>query len=914
MGQLPSGTVTFMFTDIESSARRWEQDAATMGVDLERHDAILRQRVEAHNGHVLKSMGDGFMAVFGRPTDATRAAAGTQRQLAAEDLPPVRIGLHSGEALERDDDYFGPTVNRAARIMAVAHGGQILLSGATRQLLTDVQVRDLGEQRLRDLSQPERVFQLVDDDLPADFPPLRSLDYLPTNLPVQLTSFVGREREQKELRDLVTDHRLVTITGVGGVGKTRLAVQVGAELVPEFPDGVWLCELAAIDEPESLAQVVAFSLGVKPQPGRSLVDAVCEFLRLRQALLIIDNCEHLLDPAADLIEAVLRVSARTNVLATSREGLNLPGERLWPLGSLELGDATESSDAGDLFLDRAQAVKPSFALDADTQSRVEQICRRLDGLPLAIELAAARVGALSTLEILELLDQRFRLLTGGRRRTVDRHQTLRSTVDWSYSLLNDLQRTVFERLGVFAGSFDAEAAQAVVSGGGVEPFDVLDALTELVAKSMVSVVRDDSERTHYELLETLRQYAVEKLDPQQADDVRRRHATYFTDLASKLGKAIVTAEEIPTRARVAAELDNLRAAMAWALDSDEPGDRLLGVRIVAALGSLVSNMRSGGFGAWAERAVDASRDASDGLRFGVLGAAAFSAIIRGDMAQAEQWGDEAFGLGTPVDCPFRTVAYTARAMATSSRDLAASVDFLRRGISDLDRLGEPYGMVNLRSIAGIFSALNGETEAGHALTLESLAGARELRNPTTLAIALFAYATTWWRDEPERARAAIEESLQLTDAGASDTVYGDNLELLSRIERAAGQAGPALRTIRMSLQESINAGNHLSVISSQWYVAELLGLEAREPEVGAVLHGYTTLGPEVPVMPAIRGREADLHDQAVRTIQGGLSPDRFDELVDRGRTMTYERAAEYTMSELDRIIAEIDAEAEAGAG
>ena len=896
-----------MFTDIESSTSRWEEDAGSMGVDLERHDAILRERVVAHNGHVLKSMGDGFMAVFGRATDAARAAVGAQRQLAAEDLPPVRIGLHSGEALERDDDYFGPTVNRAARIMAIGHGGQILISGSTRQLLTDIEVRDMGEHRLRDLTQPERVFQLVDDDLPDDFPALRSLGYLPTNLPVQLTSFVGREREQKELRDLVSHHRLVTITGVGGVGKTRLAVQVGAELVPEFPDGVWLCELAAIDEPEALPQVVAFALGVKPLPGRSVVDAVCEYLRLRHALLIMDNCEHLLDPAADLIEAVLRVSGRSCVLATSREGLNLPGERLWPLGSLQMG-VGESSDAGVLFLDRAQAVQPGFALDADTHDRVEQICRRLDGLPLAIELAAARVGALSPLEILELLDQRFRLLTGGRRRTVDRHQTLRSTVDWSYSLLNDLQRTVFERLGVFAGAFDADAAEAVVAGDGVDRFDVIDALTELVAKSMVSVVRDDSAHTRYELLETLRQYAIEKLEGSEAAEVRRRYAAYFAELATRLGAQVLTGDEVAARARVAVELDNLRSAMAWGLDSDDPADRLLAVRIVAPLGSLVSNMRSGGFGAWSERAVEASREAPEGLRFSVLGGASFSAIMRGDMVLAQQLSDEAFALGPPVDAPFRTIAYSARAMVLAIKDLPAASHFLQQSVPELRRMGEQYGAVNLLSVAGIFASLGGDTEAGRALTHAGVEGARDLANPTSLAIALFASALACWRDDPDVARASIEESLRMTEAGASDTVYSDNLELLSRLQRAAGETGPALRTIRSSLRESLSVGNHISVISSLWYVAELLGLVEREAEVGAVLHGVTTRGPDADVMPAILGREADLHEEALTTIRNHLGPQRFDELVHLGSTMDYERAAAYAMTHLDRIIADIESD------
>ena len=369
----------------------------------------------------------------------------------------MRMGLHTGEAVERGGDYFGPTVNRTARLMAVAHGGQVLLSGATRQLVSDVDLVDLGEHRLRDLSRPERLFQLAAPGLWTEFPALRSLDAFSGNLPLQLTSFVGRNEELAGLTAAVSDPRLVTIIGVGGVGKTRVAVQVGAELINGYRDGVWICELATANESESVDQVVAGSLGVTPQPGVSLVQCTVEFLRNKEMLLLLDNCEHVLDAAGGLAEAILRACSAVRVVATSREPLAIDGERIFPLRSLSVVRSSDdprslmASDAVRLFEDRARAARPGFVVDEANIDAVAEICRRLDGIPLAIELAAARVVAMSPRELAALLDERFRLLTGGRRGSLERHQTFRATVEWSYSLLNETERAVFDRLAVCRG-------------------------------------------------------------------------------------------------------------------------------------------------------------------------------------------------------------------------------------------------------------------------------------------------------------------------------------------------------------------------------------------------------------------------------------------------------------------------------
>ena len=518
MTELPSGTVTFLFTDLAGSTRLWEEHPDAMRPALARHDELLRDAVADHGGHVVKTTGDGIHAVFATAHDALDAAVAMQLGLGEASFGEtvslrVRIGVHTCEAQHRDGDYFGSEVNRAARLMSIAHGGQVVASASTRSLVRDgsVELVDLGEHRLRDLTMAERVFEVRAPGLPTGFPPLRSLNAFPGNLPRQLTSFVGRHQELADIAKALDEWRLVTVTGTGGVGKTRLAVQVAAETLPRFADGAWWCELAVASDGETMAQVVAAELAISQRAGMSLAASVSDYLRPKELLLVLDNCEQLLGPVSDLAEQVLRECARVRILATSREGLAVDGERVWPLRSLPLPDATgaeiETNDAVRLIAERAQAARANFAVDDANVGAVGEICRRLDGIPLAIELAAARVVSMSPSEISGLLDERFRLLTGGRRSAVERHQTLRATVDWSYSLLEERERAVFDRLGVFAGSFDARAAQMVVVGDGVEAWDVLDALAELVAKSMVVADETSDGTTRYQMLETLRQYA-----------------------------------------------------------------------------------------------------------------------------------------------------------------------------------------------------------------------------------------------------------------------------------------------------------------------------------------------------------------------------------------------------------------------
>jgi hypothetical protein len=437
--------VTFLFTDVEGSTRRWEADADDMRAALAMHDGVLREVIEAHGGFMFKHTGDGVCAAFSSPRSAVDAAVAAQRGLEL----PVRMGIATGEAELRGTDYFGAVLNRAARVMAAGHGGQILLAESTAGLLSGVDLLDLGPRRLRDLPTPLGVFQVRAPGLRTDFPPLRALDAGPGNLRPVVTSFIGRESEAGEVQAAVKAHRLITLTGVGGVGKTRLALEVAERLHDEFPDGVWVFELAAISDPAAVPDAVAAVLGITQQPGRSVAESVAAALEGRVRLLVLDNCEHVLDATADLIEAILAASAATKIVATSREGLGIADERLWPVRSLDIGAGVDSAAVA-LFVERAQNVSPRFTVGDDGEAAaVVEICRRLDGIPLAIELAASRMASMTASEVRDRLDQRFRLLIGSRR-ALERHHTLRHAVAWSYDLLDDTEKTLLDRCSVFA--------------------------------------------------------------------------------------------------------------------------------------------------------------------------------------------------------------------------------------------------------------------------------------------------------------------------------------------------------------------------------------------------------------------------------------------------------------------------------
>ena len=567
---LPTGMVTLLLADVEGSTRLWERQPEEMTAAVARLDRTVSAIVAAHHGvrPVEQGEGEGFVVAFARASDAVASALELQRA----PLAPIRlrIGVHTGEVQLRDDgNYIGSTVNRAARLRDVAHGGQTVLSGTTEDLVVDrlppdAWLTDLGTHRLRDLPRPERVVQLCHPDLRVEFPPLRTANtVVAQRLPVQLTSFVGRAAEMTDVRRILADNRLVTLTGAGGVGKTRLALEVAGRMMGECRDGVWYVDLAPIIDPDLVPVAVARALGLPDQPGRSTMETLLRFIGDRQMLVVLDNCEHLLDACAALIVALLGACPGLTLLTTSREPIGVAGEVTWRVRSLSLAD-----EAIELFTDRARHVRPDFHLTDDNTTAVTEICRRLDGMPLAIELAAARIRALSLTEILDSLHDRFRLLTGGARTAVRRQQTLRASVDWSHMLLTEPERVVFRRLAVFLGGFDLDATRAVAGGGEVQPYQVLDLLTLLIDKSLV-VAENTTGRTRYRLLETVRQYALEKLgESGEADTVRARHRDHYTAMAALLDTP--AGNDYERRIEQAeTEIDNLRAAFAWSRENTE---------------------------------------------------------------------------------------------------------------------------------------------------------------------------------------------------------------------------------------------------------------------------------------------------------------------------------------------------------
>ena len=596
---MPTGTVTFLFTDIEGSARLWDEHPEEMRTALARHEVLLKDAIGAHRGHVFKMMGDEFCVAFGRASDALDAALDAQRALQAEPWEPaeplrVRMALHTGEAEERSGDYFGPPLNRCARIRDAAHGGQVLLSRMTAQLVREAlpsaaELRPLGEHRLRDLAQPEGIFQLLHPDLPGEFPRPRSLAAFTHNLPIQVTSFIGREQELKEVKRLLRTTRLLTLTGTGGAGKTRLALQAGADLLDEYPDGVWLMELAPVADASLVPQAVLSALGLREEPQRSLTDTLIDALRPKRALLILDNCEHVVEAVAQLAEALLTQSPGLRLLATSREVLRAAGEVVWRVPSLSVPpeepdrrgpvEQTTQYEAVRLFVERAVAASPGFRVTDKTAPVLAEVCRRLDGIPLAIELAAARAQMLSPEQIRGRLDDRFRLLTGGRRTALPRQQTLRAAVAWSYDLLAEEERALFGRLSVFAGGLSLDGAEAVCAGDGIETGQVLDLLTGLVQKSL-TVPEEGTDGIRYHLLETLRAYGAEQLGhSDEAEVVERRHAEFYTAFAERAEAELTGPEQATSYRRLETEHGNLRAALAWALREDAT----LGFRLANAL-------------------------------------------------------------------------------------------------------------------------------------------------------------------------------------------------------------------------------------------------------------------------------------------------------------------------------------------
>ncbi len=732
VSELPTGTVTLLLADVEGSTRLWQTRPDEMSAAIARLDRTLADLVDTHNGvrPVEQGEGDSFVVAFARASDAIACAF--QLQLAPLSPISLRIGLHTGEVQLRDDaNYVGPTINRTARIRDLGHGGQTVLSATTHDLLVDALpadtwMVDLGSHPLRDLPRPERVAQLCHADLRNDFPPLRAAKADGTqHLPLQLTSFVGRGAEIESVRRAVSENRLVTLTGAGGVGKTRLAMQVATQMHGHFGDGVWYVDLAPITEPEVVPVAVTRALGLPDQAGRSTMDTLTRVIAGRPMLVVLDNCEHLIDACASLADALLAACPTVNLLATSREPLRVEGEIAWQVPSLSLAD-----EAIALFTDRARQVRPDFTVNEANSATAIEICRRLDGIPLAIELAAARVRALSLTQILDSLHDRFRLLTGGARKAVRRQQTLRASVDWSHALLTVPERTLFRRAAVFMGGFDFDAAQSICGDTEAERYQMLDQLTLLIDKSLI--IADDSHvGTRYRMLETVRQYALEKLgESGEADTVRTRHRDYYAAMAAVLN-APGRSDYQRQIEQAELEIDNLRAAFAWSCENGDPG---LALEFSSSLQPL-----------W---------------------------LTRGRAREGVAWFDGALTDAEALDVQ---VPPAVRAAALSDRAALDAVQNIHRKADDaLEALAiarelDDSGLV-LRALTACAGINAFDAEAADAYFTEALDLARALDDRWRLSQVLGwrAYASITGRGAPVAAHKAAEEGRDVADSIGDD--------------------------------------------------------------------------------------------------------------------------------------------------
>jgi predicted ATPase/class 3 adenylate cyclase len=908
---LPTGTVTFLFTDLETSTRLWEeQPEAVMRDALARHDTILRRAIDRHHGALLSSMGDGVAAVFASAPDAVAAAFEVQCELASAEagapaLLRARMGLHTDEGrLRAPGEYVNRPLNRCARLMAVAHGGQVLLSDATaivvrRSLPADVELIDLGEHRLRDLAEPVRLFQMAHPLLRTDFPPPRSLTTTPGNLPVQVTSFLGREADSARVAAVMDQVRVVTLTGVGGVGKTRLALHVAEEASASlrYPDGCWLCELAPVRDPELVPDAVIGALGGQARPGVPVSNSLVEFLQAKELLLVLDNCEHLLQAVVRLVSRVERACPGVQILATSREGLNVEGEWILAVSSLPIAEPganveeVVSSPAVCLFVERARAARQDFGLDLTNADAIAQICRRLDGIPLAIELAAARVAAMSPSELAERLDDRFRVLGGGRRGAVERHQTLRAAVDWSYNLLDETEQRFLDRLSVFAGGFTLRAAEVVASDDELEAYAVLDVLAALVAQSLVVADSHRSE-TRYRLYETVRQYADEQLEKRdEANRVRDAHAHYFMQYMEDIAVARRADHDFHRwDDDLDREVDNLHTAFTWAIDTQDADTAL---RMLAATRMPAISASDAAFRTVADLAVTLPAATSPKLP-AALAAAAGYASARGDQDLAVRYCDEALDAEQRLGAQSDWRIWSVRAfVATAQGDVNGHIECCERVVAMRRAEGDEAGLATALTALAWARTFAGEPASAVVPAEEALALARRARRPAVLELVLMLTAHTFADTEPERALALLNEAIELhAPRGRADLFWSAGVGgIAGHLASRLGDRPAALRYYAQAIRGFHEVG-HLPTLGPLLRGAGDL-LVPDDPETSAVLHGAGDTSFPSP-------HRDEEHREAVAALDATLGIDRRIELNENGKAMRLDEAVALALDTIDR--------------
>jgi predicted ATPase/class 3 adenylate cyclase len=820
MPEYPSGTVAFLFTDIEGSTALWERNRAVMATAVERHFTLLREATAAQDGVLFKTIGDAIQAAFPTVPKAITAAIDAQialRRADWGDLGPlrVRMAIHAGDGTPRDGDYLSSALNRLSRVLATGYGEQILLTDTARTLATTLPVgyalQDLGRHRLRDLLEAERIFQLCGPGLPAEFPPLKSLDQQPNNLPAQPTALIGREAELATLREMLVtlDARLITLTGPGGTGKTRLALQAAAESLDAFPDGVWFVPLAAISDPALVPEAIATELGVRQAPGEQVLSRLTEHLRSRQTLLVLDNLEQVLD-AAPMIGRLIDEAPRLVILTTSREPLRLRAERELPIAPLPLpGESLRLSPeqalvspAVRLFVERAQAVKPGFALQLSNLADVVAISRRLDGLPLAIELAAARVRILTPSTLLARLDQRMAILTGGARDLPARQQTLRATIAWSYDLLDPAECALFARLGVFAGGCSLETAETICAAAGGLEIDLFDGIASLVQKSLLRQEEGPGGEARFTMLQTIREFARERLNElPEAPSLRQAHADTFLTLAEVVD-GDDSADEVELLNRLEADHANLRQAISF---YEQQGDAGLvqRVRLAAHLAYFwwLRGHFSEGRGIL-ERAIATPGDIPAADRAAAISGAAFLAEAQGDLERAQALHEEGLSLYQELG-DVKGVAGALGGLGTIARqhgDLDSARSRHQDALGAWRRAGDAAGAAGALLDLGLVRQMKGDYAGAEPELLEGLDLFRQAGDPAGEAhalnrLGLLAMATGMLPKAVDR----FEESLVLWRALGNQQMIAADLHNLGEARHLTGSLDEAEGLYREAL-------------------------------------------------------------------------------------------------------------------
>jgi predicted ATPase/class 3 adenylate cyclase len=901
MNSFPSGTVTFLFTDIEGSTELAQKYPDAMPALLARHNAILNQAIESHNGFVFRVIGDSFSAAFHTAGDALHAALDAQRFLHNEQWSPaplkVRMGINTGAARweidSKEDPYSGyATLALTQRIMSVGHGGQILLSQSTYDLTRErlpekVQLVDMGERRLKNILRSERIFQLSVPDLPIDFPPLNTLESFSHNLPVQLTSFIGRERELAEAQEKLDSAKLLTLIGPGGTGKTRLSLQIAAEQIVNFKDGVWLVELAPISDPVLVVSAMASVFELREVRNIPFISILLDYLRSRHLLLILDNCEHLVEASAQIANQLLQACPNLKIIASSREALGIDGETVYRVPSLPDNEATR------LFVERATKTDSRFKLTAHNASAIAQICSRLDGIPLAIELAAARVKLFTPEQIAERLDDRFKLLTGGIRTALPRQQTLRALIDWSYQTLNETEQRALRQLAVFSGGWSFDGAEAVISQD-----EAMEGLLGLVNKSLVNVEEQEGE-SRYRFLETIRQYATEKLvESGEAVAARDRHLDYVLNLAGQMQQGMLSPENIEALNQLELEHDNLRTALEWA--SSNHLDKAL--RLAYAVGGFwaVRDHNSEAV-AWCKTILDKTESMSNADRdrarvYGVLG---WISVTTGEHKAGRDAAEKAIALAEKSN-DFVTIARAYSIVALTSIFLGDYPTAQQASMAG-ESIARQHGLkselafaLSTRAQMAYFSRQ--DVQQAKAYIVEAAKLAREAGFGWAASfIAIGLGHTAAILGDLEAARAAFMESAKLAKQMGNKRIVFSSQSEFAHILRQRGELDEPLATYRDLLPHWKDLGHRSAVAHELECIAYIL-MRKEEPE-----RAVTLLGAAEALREAIDSvmTEAEQMEYAkeISALRAGMDEAEFQWSWSKGRTLTIDDAIEYALQE-----------------